>query len=89
MFGNKKDAKTGTIIEANGCIQEFEIAKTKGNIIIPIGSTGYAAKSILENIKNDITNYFYLSEYIDLLETETDIDKIIQCVIEIIHSNLY
>ena len=89
MFGNKKDATTGSIIEANGCMQEFEIAKSKGNIIIPIGSTGYAAKSILEIVKKDIANYPYLSKYIDILEKETDIDKIIHCVIEIIQSNLY
>ena len=89
MFGNKKEAKTGSIIEANGCMQEFEIAKSKGNIIIPIGSTGYAAKSILEIVKKDIANYPYLSKYIDILEKETDIDKIIHCVIEIIQSNLY
>lgn len=89
MFGNKKDAETGSIIEANGCMQEFEIAKSKGNIIIPIGSTGYAAKTILETVKNDMANYDYLSKFIDILETETDIDKLIRCVIEIIQSNLY
>ncbi|MBQ6039885.1 MAG: SIR2 family protein [Oscillospiraceae bacterium] len=89
MFGNKKDAETGSIIEANGCLQEFEIAKAKGNIIIPIGSTGYAAKTILENVKKDMANYDYLSKYTDILETETDIDKLIRCVIEIIQNNLY
>lgn len=89
MFGNKKEAKTGSIIEANGCMQEFEIAKTKGNIIIPIGSTGYTAKTILENVKKDMANYHYLSKYIDILEKETDIDKLIRCVIEIIQNNLY
>ena len=89
MFGNKKDAETGSIIKANGCMQEFEIAKSKGNIIIPIGSTGYAAKTILETVKKDMANYDYLSKYIDILETETDIDKLIRCVIEIIQSNLY
>ena len=89
MFGNKKDAETGSIIEANGCMQEFEIAKSKGNTIIPIGSTGYAAKTILETVKKDMANYDYLSKYIDILETETDIDKLIRCVIEIIQSNLY
>ncbi len=89
MFGNKKDAETGSIIEANGCMQEFEIAKSKGNIIIPIGSTGYAAKTILEIVRKDMANYDYLSKYINILETETDIDKLIRCVIEIIQSNLY
>lgn len=89
IFGNKKDAETGSIIEADGCMKEFEIAKSKGNIIIPIGSTGYAAKTILENVKKDMVNYHYLSKYIDILETETDISKLIRCVIEIIQTNLY
>ena len=70
-------------------MKEFEIAKSKGNIIIPIGSTGYAAKTILENVKKDMINYHYLSKYIDILETETDISKLIRCVIEIIQTNLY
>ena len=87
MFGNKKDKKTGNIIESDGCIQEFEIAKNNGNMIIPIGSTGFAAKSILNMVKEDIRNYQYLSDYIDQLETETDIDKIIQVVLEIINKN--
>ena len=34
MFGNKKDAASKKIIEANGCIQEYEIAKENDNIII-------------------------------------------------------
>lgn len=89
MFGNKKDAKTGNIIEADGCMQEFEIAKSKGNIIIPIGTTGFVAKAILDNVKRDIANYAYLSDYIDVLEKETNIDRIIQCVVKIITSKLY
>lgn len=85
MFGNKKDA-SGSIVEADGCIQEFEIAKAKGNLIIPIGSTGYAAKKILDRLKADISSYPYLIKYINQLETETDIDKIVEIVKEIIEN---
>lgn len=70
-------------------MQEFEIAKSKGNIIIPIGTTGFVAKAILDNVKRDIANYAYLSDYIDVLEKETNIDQIIQCVVKIITSKLY
>lgn len=88
MFGNKKDKTSNNIIEANGCIQEFEIAKEKGNIIIPIGSTGGAARTILENVKCNISDYPYLSAYIDKLEKETNVNSIIQVIIEIINNNI-
>lgn len=84
MFGNKLDETTGNIVDANGCIQEYEIAKAKGNIIIPIGSTGFAAEKILKDVKADIANYPYLSSYIPQLETETDVDKIVEVVTKII-----
>ena len=45
MFGNKRNEQ-GEVVEADGCLQEFEIAKSLGRVIIPIGSTGYAAKTI-------------------------------------------
>ena len=86
MFGNKRDKATGNIVEADGCIQEFEIAKAKGNVIIPIGSTGYAAKTIFERVKANLTDYPYLSSYLPELETETDVDKLVKIVIEIIQN---
>lgn len=89
MFGNKKDAASKKIIEANGCIQEYEIAKENDNIIIPVGSTGYAAKSIFDIVKADIANHQYLSSYIDILENETDIDKLIKTILEIIQNQQY
>lgn len=85
MFGNKKDKVTGEIVEADGCIEEFEIAKSCGNIIIPIGSTGYVAKNILEEIKRDAGLYPYLSDYIFSLEHETNVDKIVGLIIEILN----
>ena len=88
MFGNKFDKASNAIVEANGCIEEFEIAKSKGNLIIPIGSTGYAAKKIFDIVKADIADYPYLSKYIDLLETETDVDKLVEIVIKIINEQV-
>jgi len=87
MFGNKEDG-SGNIVEASGCIQEFEIAKAKENLIIPLGSTGYAAKHIFDTVKAAITDYPYLNNYIDQLETETDIDKLIEIVIRIIKEQI-
>ncbi len=84
IFGNKRDTISGHIVDAGGCLQEFDIAKEKGNIIIPVGSTGYAAKTILESVKHDIANYSYLSSYITRLETETNINEIVKTVMEII-----
>lgn len=86
MFGNKRDKATGNIVEADGCIQEFEIAKAKGNLIIPIGSTGYAAKTIFDRAKADSADFPYLTSYLPQLETETDVDKIVEVVIEIIQN---
>ena len=84
IFGNKKDA-ADNIVLANGCIQEFEIAKAKGNIIIPVGSTCYAAKKIYDEVKGNISDYPYLEKYIDALGIETDMDKIIEIVTKIIN----
>jgi hypothetical protein len=84
IFGNKKDLSSGSIVNADGCIQEFEIAKEKGSIIIPIGSTGYAAKEIYDKVKKDIGDYPYLSNEIDQLGTETNVDTIVSIVLRII-----
>lgn len=84
LFGNKFEG--GKIVEANGCIQEFRIARDKGNIIIPIGSTGFAAATILNEVKSNIADYSYLETYIDVLEKETNIGKIINVIKEIINN---
>jgi hypothetical protein len=85
IFGNKwKDGSHSEIINANGCIEEFNIARKEGNIIIPIGSTGNAAKEIYDMVKCDISEYSYLEDYIDQLGTEKDVDKLIEIVMNII-----
>ncbi len=89
MFGNKKDSDGNKAI-ADGCIQEYNIAKEKKRIIIPIGSTGDAAAVIYEEVKsahdNDNSNYSYLHNYMEALKSETDINTIVKIVMEIVKS---
>lgn len=89
MFGNKKVkgiSGKDEIIDADGCIQEFEIAKALNRVIIPIGSTGYAARKIYDEVKANILNYPYLINFIDQLGMETDTTKLISIIIEIVNS---
>lgn len=85
MFGNKLDEISKRIVNANGCLEEFKIAKEKGNIIIPIGSTGSATRLIYDEIRNDIKNYPYLKDYIEDLGEEVDNNKIIEIIIKILN----
>lgn len=82
LFGNKE--VNGEIKNADGCLEEFKIAKETGKIIIPIGSTGYAANQILTEIKNNIEKYTYLKKYVNDLETKTEKEEIIKIVLKII-----
>lgn len=88
IFGNKIDGATKKNVIADGCIKEFEIAREKSNIIIPIGSTGFAAKEIYENVRQNMDDYLYLSSYIEQLGTEENIDSIIDIIIEIVKSQI-
>lgn len=82
MMGNKKvDGKKSI---ADGCLQEYEIAKKNKCVIIPIGSTGDAAEIIYNEMKDNKEDYPYLEKYFDILGKETDIDKIVGAVIEIL-----
>lgn len=83
IFGNKRN-KAGDKALADGCLQEFEIAKQKNCVIIPIGSTGDAAEKIYEEVRKDLDKYPYLKKDIDALGTEKDIEKLVQIVIEIL-----
>ncbi len=69
---------------SEGTYQEFEIAKENNLKIIPIGATGYEAKKIWKEIKDNITQYGYLEKYIDKLGYETDSDYLSNIVIQII-----
>ncbi|MBE5954668.1 MAG: hypothetical protein E7257_11045 [Lachnospiraceae bacterium] len=73
----------------SGMIEEFKIAKKDPRkIIIPIGSTGGAAKVIYDEVKSNIIQYPYLEKVMDMLLEETDIDKLISVILDVIRHNL-
>jgi hypothetical protein len=83
MVGNKKDAENKKVI-ADGCLQEYQIAKENNCVIIPLGTTGDAAAEIYAEVKAEKEQYPYLEQFWELLEAEEDIDKIVNTVIAIV-----
>jgi hypothetical protein len=82
LFGNKKE--DNQIVDTKGVYREFELAKEKQLYIIPVGSTGFVAKRILDEIKDNIDRYRYLEKYLEVLEKENNVKNIIQCIMKII-----
>lgn len=89
VFGQKYI--NGISENSKGVLEEFEIAEKMGKYIIPIGSTGFAAKEIWDNVSKNITKYPYLEPYMEILAKETDINIISKTIIKIINSivNIY
>lgn len=56
VFGNK--VKDGSIVNADGVRREFEIAKEKGVVALPIGTTGYMAKELADEMLADPAKHF-------------------------------
>ncbi len=80
----------GVATKDSGVYEEFSIAKEDPQkIIIPVGSTGGAAQMICNEIKDNIINYPYLEKYIDLLQTETNPEKLVAIIMDIIQHNLF
>jgi Sir2- and TIR-associating SLOG family/SIR2-like domain len=57
VAGNRLDS-AGTVVEADGVFEEFEIARILGKYVIPIGATGHAAKKLWEKVSGDLDKYF-------------------------------
>ena len=84
LCGNKKDPNDSSkIIDAPGCWDEFRIARDNNNVIIPIGSTGFMAKKIFDEVRTNIEKYQYLEKYIGILETSTDVETLVKTVVTI------
>ena len=65
-------------------LEEFQIAKERGKIIIPIGSTEFAAKRNFLMQWKSRGDYPYLNDYWEILETEEDVIKVVNTINEII-----
>jgi hypothetical protein len=73
----------------SGMIEEFNIAKKDPRkIIIPIGSTGGAAKLIYDEVKANIIQYPYLEKIIDALLLEKDSERLLSLILDVIRQNL-
>ncbi|MCD0156321.1 SIR2 family protein [Deinococcus sp. 6GRE01] len=56
ILGNK--LSNGSTILADGVMEEFEIAKSKRLTIVPVGSTGYAAKEIWDEVSKNFDTFY-------------------------------
>lgn len=56
VFGNK--IENGTIVPATGVRREVEIAREKGLSVVPLGSTGFVAKEIWEDMQQALDKHF-------------------------------
>jgi hypothetical protein len=91
IFGNKKDSNTNEIIDANGVRSEFKIAREQGNILIPVGVTGFMATELWDIINNSFSDFYpkasqTLRCLFAKLNEETDKDKLIDYIIDFIKS---
>ena len=88
VFGNKKVIDLSEdVINSEGCREEFEIAHKQDCLLIPIGSTGYMAKELLDEMKSSINDYPYLKNYLDVLENSMDVDTLINTILNIVENN--
>lgn len=57
LFGNKKKMVDGEeqVVLSDGMQEEFDISKRNGNILIPVGATGFMAKELLSQIDGGAT----------------------------------
>ncbi|MFG6334196.1 MAG: SIR2 family protein, partial [Lachnospiraceae bacterium] len=72
---------------SHGVYQEFMLAQKHGLIIIPVGSTGYEAEVIWQEVKNNINKYYYLSKKIDVLKTETNPERLSKIIVSILNQD--
>ena len=87
LFGNKKS--DNGIILSNGMREEYEIAKAKGLLLLPIGSTGYMARQLWSELNAEIQDSSNISTtmkelYSKLGTEEFDAKNLINLIIEII-----
>ncbi len=58
VAGNKLDQASKEVIDANGMVEEFEIACSFGQYPIPVGATGHAAQVLWKTVMADLNRYY-------------------------------
>lgn len=83
LFG---DQDRNGIDGISGVMEEFEIARQKHKVIIPISYPGMVSEVIWKQVKENITYYPYLEGKIDLLIHACPLDKLSQLIVQILDS---
>lgn len=81
ICGEKANGKS--LIISPGTMEEYELSKQQGNLIIPIATTGGAARAIWDDLNSNDTNYSQ-NEFFQKLDKEINPDAIVQIVFDII-----
>ena len=84
VFGNQY--YNGHLKNSKGVMHDFKRAKELNRFIIPVASTGYAAKEIFEEMKTNICLYPYLTPFIGTLSKETDPNELVNVILECINN---
>lgn len=56
VFGNKMQG--GGVVKSNGMLDEFEICKSLGVRVLPVGCTGFMANDLWKAVKDDFASLF-------------------------------
>ena len=88
VFGNKID--NNVVVDANGVKSEFEIAKEKNNILIPVGCTGFMTKKLWDDVNSDLQKYYgevdsCVVEKFKKLNEQMPIGDMVQNIIDLIN----
>lgn len=88
MFGEKIDSVSGCPVAANGMIEEYEISKKNNKLIIPIGSTGWAARQIFNLEADNLTNNLHLtSDEFNILRDSSNRNELVGLVTDLVKRN--
>jgi hypothetical protein len=87
LFGNRLSGSE--VVAAAGVEEEFNIAVQQGLAVIPIGATGYTARSLWERVMSDFDRYLPRVEgikrpYARLGKSDADDDTIVAALLEIL-----
>ena len=52
LFGNKLDGN-GELVSSNGIQEEFDISNKNGNILLPVGGTGYISEELWNSLSKE------------------------------------
>lgn len=88
IFGNKRNGDD--FLEANGMLEEFQIAKELGLVVIPVSQTGYASSSIWNQINDELDSYYPNAQLRAAVRKLQDVplkqvDKLIKHIIETVN----